>query len=160
MKLKLISCALMALVVTFTACKKDDAIENPTTSQNNQLTAKVDGVSFQSKEVAAISHDGNVLVTAEDAQGNTVTISGPAEVGTFSSASGDATSGFYTGNNGNVWLSTFGGGAATITISKYDASAKKISGSFSFTALPSGGDATGTKTITNGSFTDVSFLVQ
>lgn len=160
MKVRFISCALTALVVVFTACKKDDAVQNPTTQQNNQVTAKVDGASFQSKEVAAVSHAGNVLVTADDTQGNTVTISAPAEVGTFSSASGDATSGFYTSSNGSVWLSTFGDGAATVTITKYDASAKKVSGSFSFTALASGGAASGTKTITNGSFTDVSFLVQ
>ena len=160
MKLKLISCALTDLVVTFTSCKKDDSIENPTTQQNNQVTAKVDGASFQSKEVAAVSHAGNLLITAADIQGNTVTVSAPAEVGTFSTASGDATSGFYTSSNGSVWLSTFGDGAATVTISKYDVSAKKISGSFSFTALASGGTATGTKTITNGNFADVSFLEQ
>jgi hypothetical protein len=54
-----------------------------------------------------------------------------------------------------------GDGSATVTITKYDISTKEMSGSFSFTAPASGGsNATGTKTITNGSFTDVSFVVQ
>jgi hypothetical protein len=55
-------------------------------------------------------------------------------------------------------MSTFDG-AATITITKYNSSTKKVSGTFSFTAGPVGtSNAQGTKTITNGTFTDVSVL--
>ena len=62
-------------------------------------------------------------------------------------------------SNPPTWDTTTG--SMSITISKYDQVNKKLSGTFSFTAKPSiliqGNTATGTKTITNGTFTDISF---
>lgn len=100
MRSKIISAALLALGVVLSACKKDkdstDPIINPTSAA---LTAKVDGVNFQSKDAGAVSDI--------DSQGS-----------------------------------------------------KRMSGTFSFTAPATGSDATGTKTVTNGSFTDVPFIIQ
>ena len=82
---------------------KENQPQDPIISQNNQLTAKVDGASFQSKEIAAVSNpnSGSFLITAKDDHDNSVTITGPASVGTFGSASNSATSGFYTSNDGD-----------------------------------------------------------
>lgn len=55
-------------------------------------------------------------------------------------------------------------GLCTVTVSKFDTVNKVASGTFSFVARPSAqvqnNTATGTKTITNGVFTDVGFAIQ
>jgi hypothetical protein len=127
------------------------------------MMAKVDGVSFQSKEIGTLSGtaSGSFIMSAKDDHDNSVTITAPAAVGTFNSSTNNDTSRFYTSSDGGLWFSSMGNGTAPVTITKYDVSTKKMPGNFSFTALASGWtNATGTKTITNGSFTDVSFVVQ
>jgi hypothetical protein len=162
MRSRIISSALLALVVVFSACKKDkdstDPIVNPT---NAALTAKVDGVNFQSKDAGALaSNDSHTfLLSATDEQDNSISLTGPTSTGTFTGTTNEETSGFYISKDGKLWMSSMGG-TVTLTITKYDVNSKKMSGTFSFTAPAAGSDATGTKTVTNGSFTDVPFLVQ
>ena len=164
MKSKLLSTALFSLLIGFSACKKEDKPLDPGTvvNQNNQLSAKIDGATFKTKEVTAVADmdTHTFLLTASDDQENSVSITGPAEVGNFSSTTNEEAGGFYINKDGGVWLSTIGDGSATITITKFDASSKKMSGTFTFTAPASGAPATGNKTITNGSFTDVSVFIQ
>jgi len=163
MRLKIISAALLALVVVFSACKKDkdstDPIVNPTSAA---LTAKVDGANFQSKDAGAVSgvDSHSFVLSATDAQENSITLTGPTAVGNYTGATNDETSGIYINKDGALWMSSMGDGTVTLTITKYDVSSKRMSGTFSFTAPAAGSGATGTKTITNGSFTDVPFLIQ
>ena len=163
MRGKLFSAALFSLLIGFSACKKDDKPQDPgTVIQNNQLSVKVDGAAFKTKQVTAVADmdTHTFLITASDDQDNSVNITGPAEVGTFSSTTNDDAGGFFINKDGGLWLSSIGDGTATITITKFDASSKKMSGTFSFTAPASGDPATGTKSVTNGSFTDVSVFIQ
>lgn len=56
----------------------------------------------------------------------------------------------------NVWISLGLGGNCTVTITMFDVAAKKISGTFSFTAVPApNSTVSGNKTITNGSFANL-----
>lgn len=163
MRSRILSSALLGLIVIFSACKKDkdstDPIVNPTSAA---LTAKVDGVNFQSKDAGAVSSidSHSFFLSATDAQDNSISLTGPAAVGTYTGATNDETSGIYINKDGALWMSSMGDGTVTITITKYDVSSKKMSGTFSFTAPAAGSNATGTKTVTNGSFTDVTFVVQ
>jgi hypothetical protein len=99
------------------------------------------------------------LLSATDAQDNSISLTGPTSTGTFTGATNDETSRFYISKDGALWMSSMGDGTVTLTINKCDLGSKKMSGTFSFTAPAAGSDATGTKTVTNGSFTDVPFLV-
>lgn len=163
MRSRILSGAFLALIVVFSACKKDknsiDPVVTPP-STNAALVAKVDGVNFQSKDAGALaSNDSHTfLLSATDAQDNSISLTGPTALGTYTEAN-DETSGFYITKNGALWMSSMGG-TVTLTITKYDVNSKKMSGTFTFTAPAAGSDATGTKTVTNGSFTDVPFLVQ
>lgn len=78
------------------------------------------------------------------------TYTGPAEaVAVYTLAS-------VTGGSQNLWTSFGPGSACTVTITSYDATNQKISGTFSFTAVAApGSTATGTKTVTNGTFTNL-----
>jgi hypothetical protein len=163
MRSKIISGAFLALILVFSACKKDknsiDPVVKPPT--NAALAAKVDGVNFQSTDAGAVaSNDSHsFLLSATDAQDNSISLTGPTALGTYTDVTNDETSGFYISKDGALWMSSMGG-TVTLTITKYDVNSKKMSGTFTFTAPAAGSDATGTKTVTNGSFTDVPFLVQ
>jgi hypothetical protein len=162
MRSKIISGALLALVLVFSACKKDNSSTDPVIRPTNgNVTAKIDGVTFQSTNAGALaSNDSHsFLLSATDAQDNSISLTGPTALGTYTDVTNDETSGFYISKDGALWMSSMGG-TVTLTITKYDVNSKKMSGTFTFTAPAAGSDATGTKTVTNGSFTDVPFLVQ
>jgi hypothetical protein len=162
MKLRILTYALTAVVLITTACKKNNG-DTPGSTSGSQLAAKVDGVDFKSSDVVAIVNnaEGSFLFTAKDSHENSISISGPNRTGTFTAQNDNITGGIYTNSAGAIWMSTMDAGDASITITKYDASAKKMSGTFTFTAPAIGtSGATGTKTVTNGSFTDVKLLIQ
>ncbi|MBK0404439.1 hypothetical protein I5M27_15680 [Adhaeribacter sp. BT258] len=74
--------------------------------------------------------------------------SGPADASaTFTSVS-------LSGNMQN-WNSSMG--QCLVNISRFDSNNKQVSGTFSFIATPADPNASGTKTVTNGTFSNVSF---
>ena len=78
----------------------------------------------------------------------TGTFNAPLAVGVFTST--------MLGGGANSWASAGPFGQCTITITKFDMTAKKVSGTFSFTGSPiPGSTASGTKTITTGTFTNL-----
>lgn len=66
----------------------------------------------------------------------------------------DGFTGAHVNEGDETWFPTGEGGSGTLTITELSTGGAK--GTFSFVAGPLGGSATGTRTITNGSF-DVSF---
>lgn len=161
MRAKIVSIVATALVVIFSSCKKETTT-NPDPAKNTSVTAKVDGVRFQSNDALATQPVDSHIFTliANDDKGNSIAISGNNTAGTHSSANDGDTDGIYTTSDGGVYLTANTGGSATFTITKYDLTTKKMSGTFSFTAPATGGsNATGTKTVTEGSFTDVRIIV-
>ena len=165
MKLQLIASALFATTFLFPACGKKDNTITPDENQHSDkaVSAKVDGANFQSNSVGALANSsaGTFIITAEDSNEHSITLTGPTTVGTFDNSVNNNTSGMYISKSGEVWMSSLNNGTITLTITKFDAAAKKMSGRFSFTAAAlSTSGATGNKTITNGTFTDVAVAIQ
>jgi hypothetical protein len=75
----------VALIVVFSACKNDNKPQDPTTLSDSRFSAKVDGVSFQGKEIGTLSstNSGSFIMSAKDDHDNSVTITAPAAIGTF-----------------------------------------------------------------------------
>lgn len=159
MKRNLINGIVLGLAVLFASCSKNHDDPGTGTSGSTKLSAKVEGATFQARTTGALLGNDNTLgITATDANDNTISIYAPAREGSFTDK--DNAGGDYIDKDGKLWMSTFNGSTSTtITITKYNASTKKVSGTFSFTAEAVGtSNATGTKTITNGTFTDISVL--
>jgi len=55
------------------------------------------------------------------------------------------------------WSTSATGGSGTITITSVSTNPRRVSGTFSAVALPRGASATGTRTLTAGTFTNVAF---
>lgn len=160
MRSKFVCTALMASVVIFSSCKKDKP-EDTVALQSTVLSAKVDGVSFQSKDaLASQSKDSQIFTLgAKDDKGNNIVLTANGTVGVHDDASDPDAGGIYSDANGAVYMTSGNGGSIHINITKYDLSTKKMSGTFSFVGTAIGGNATGTRTITEGTFTDVTIVV-
>ena len=151
--------AAIATTLLASSCKKPSEIIN-TPSGNNKTTASVEGKAFTAASITAIANENNstFLLTATDKDNNSIMISGPAQTGSFTDANGNATQGSYIDSNGALWMSSFGGNV-TITVTKFDRTTRKMSGTFSFTGgAVETSQATGTRSVTGGTFTDVSFI--
>lgn len=149
--------ATATVLLCLTAC--DKPVKDLPAPQSGQLTAKIDGVVFRSTLVTASQNvDSHIFgLTSKDDKGNVISITTNGTVGVHDSATDPDTGGIYVGLDGLAYISSNTNGSATITLTKYDLVTKKMSGSFSFTAPASNGASS--KTITEGSFTDVSFTV-
>lgn len=159
MKAKLFT-AILASVVLFSSCKKDPVVPDGQDTADKKTAAMINGTSFSSVSTVAVANvsDNAFVLTAKDKDDNSIMITGPTETGTFNNANGNGVSGSFIDSQGAVWMSSFGGNV-TLTITKFDKTAKKISGNFSFTATAvETSSATGTKTVTGGTFTDVSYI--
>jgi hypothetical protein len=163
---------LTALVALLAACggggdatSPSDGNQNPGgTTGTNHMTATINGQSFSSSGVGALfasqidAISGGYLVlgveTAASGRGITFTLNGISGPGTYPlGVDGVSVAGGFgsvTVNGTNVWNTGLTGGSGTITITSL--TTKGIAGTFTFTASPAGGSATGTQTVTNGSF--------
>jgi hypothetical protein len=121
---------------------------------NGSLSATVDGSNWSGVTVAATRTNGFVGVGAGKSDGSTIAFAFPDHTGTFQAAGQDGTNANYT-SGGKTWSAVFGtGGSGTITVTTL--SATRVAGTFSFTLVALSGGATGTKTVTNGTF-DIEF---
>jgi hypothetical protein len=129
-----------------------------------QMTATINGQSFAASGTAAVfaaqldANSGSYLLsgveTAASARAITFSFSGIAGPGTYPlgvdgvSVAGGI--GSVSVSATNVWTTGLTGGSGTITITSLTTT--RIAGTFTFTANAAGGNATGTQSITNGSF--------
>lgn len=165
MKVKLLVAALMAMSVSVSSCSKDDDEKKPSAKNQNTLgadtkfRATINGASWTSESSGAAYGEVDevtiISVFSQNANGGMYIVVPDAE-GTFTTSSFEQLNGSVIEgqlSNAKGWHSN-PEGTATVTITKLDRTNKKISGTFSFTAKPLG-NATGDKTVTNGTFTDV-----
>jgi hypothetical protein len=128
------------------------------------MTANVNGTAWNSIMHVATMDSTNLTITGTvpNLTGitqiialNLMNVTGP---GTFTGPA-DATGVFMaTALVGvqNIWASGGPTGNCTVTITNFDVVNNKVSGTFSFTAFPDPStSAFGTKTITNGTFTNL-----
>jgi hypothetical protein len=145
----------LALMLLAMSCKKDAGSVIPT-----KMSATIDGKSW----------DSLLRTTIWQTNSNTFVITGTSLTGeilvvtTYGSTAGTyelsvlpvkaQCAGSYkasaTTSSGDIYVSS----AGTVVLSKVDKTAKKISGTFSFTLVKNLSD---TKTVTNGVFTDLSY---
>jgi hypothetical protein len=132
-------------------CGGGDGNTGPNNGPNNgSMSATVDGSGWTARSVAATKTAGFVGVGGGASDGSTIAFAFPDHTGTFTVAGQDGTNASYTAG-GKSWNAVFGsGGSGTITVTALDAS--HVAGTFSFTAPGLSGGATGTKTVTNGTF--------
>lgn len=153
MKLKLLYLFTIILTVAFTACKKDEPVVKP--QPPNSMTAKVNGVDWVAALPASAYNLGEISLmgASMDGQG----------IGMYAEDTKITQPGTYTVRavysvvpQDSMFGPTWGSPTGIMTITKLDTVAKKVSGTFSFTAEaePTSG-ASGTRTITNGFFNDI-----
>jgi len=140
----LLACAAAPVL----ACSDNGAGPNG----NGTVTAKIDGASWEATAEVQATYISFVLsIGGLDSQARQIVISIPnVEVtGTFSFAGAQAAVGVVT-FGAQSWSTAIAGGGGTVTISTLSGS--HAVGVFNFTAPASTGGATGTKSVTSGTF--------
>lgn len=147
--------ALSATVLLTSSCKKDKTDDpTPAPEQTNVASYKVGGTAVTPSTVSG-SYSSNSLTiitaTASPSQSLTIQIPSITGTGTFTTAAVTYSSA------GASWMSSLGG-SSSVVVTAFDATTKKASGTFtaSLEAFPFT-SATGTKAITEGKFTNVTF---
>ena len=134
----------------------------PTTpTSSSSMSAVIAGAQWNALTPFGVTYSANIgqlIVSGSDTANPTATSRG-ISFGVYFTGVGTYT----TSDIRNSWVVTVGsqswqagsgsGGTATITITSFSAANHTVSGTFSFTGNPSGGGATGTKAVTNGTFT-------
>ena len=123
-------------------------------------SCRLDGNAYSPSELRGSLTAGLLSVSLVNLYSSSVSIvlDGVTGPGTFALGSG-ANEGDYYVNTPNWLWSTAHGGSGTATITRFDASARLVSGTFSFTAnaRPGHSGSTTPVVVTNGTFTDVPF---
>lgn len=124
------------------------------------VTATIDGVSYTGAVNTASSGNGTLRVSSNSADlTRSINFAGPAAVGTTTVSLASALTMNVLTTTGTTVIGSWGAagnlGSGTLTVTSLTSTG--ASGTFSFSAPPapggSGGQATGTKVVTNGSFT-------
>ena len=147
--------------IFFIGCKKKPFYN--ATCKNKELNASVDGDEFDSCVLTVVNTTGNCKINTNNGRSGfskkymAISLSFPPATGTYTLGDinvNGASASIQQGVSGAVYLTDSTSHTGTITITQYDASAKKVSGTFSFIGVesPSG---SGTKTVTSGDFADV-----
>lgn len=176
--IKKLSFALLLIAattsMTFTGCKKKDSSSSSSSTTNNTnngcgdgtLCGKLDNTDFVSDgagtAASTVSYGSYTSMTvaatksSKDEIGITITTT-PAAGQTYSTSKSNAVFTYSNMSTGDSW-STDGTTAhsGTVTITKYDATANLVSGTFSFTAASQQNSTT--HSFTNGAFTNVKLM--
>lgn len=147
--LQLLTATALAGAAAIAACGYGS--NNNNNSQNNTLTAIIDGTAFTATNVTA-THSGNTLSITATAANQQIVLMVPnvTSTGTFSLAAGQVSTGQVLVAPQN-WTTAMAGGTGSVTITGY--SSTFASGTFTFSAPAGTGGAAGTKVVTGGSFT-------
>lgn len=153
------------LLIVATACRGGDNPASPgqetgtggSVPNHGTVTAIVDGVAYSGIARQPTTTSGILFVTSDtSALTVTITFIAPATVGTVTTDFHPMGSVVFhlTTRMGMVttgtWSALLTQGSGTLTVASF--SATGASGTFSFTALPTGAGATGSKVVTNGAF--------
>jgi len=160
------------LIVLLAACGGGGDTTSPSGGNQNpggstgtsQMTATINGQAFAASAIGGVvaaqidATSGGYLVAGLEITGAgraiTFTLNGISGPGTYPlGVDGVSVAGGFgsvTVNSSNLWNTGLTGGSGTITITSL--TTKHIAGSFTFTASAASGTATGTQSVTNGSF--------
>ena len=145
-------------ICLFTGCGKDDDSGSQPLSPQPALTAQVNGSNWVSATTNYALSNTEVQFSGKNANGDIIElfmsqVNGPV---TYSSTHpGTYILARYQTQAGAEWKSNMPGGEATISVTDFDQNTKLGSGTFSFTAPAANSAATGEKTVTNGTFTEI-----
>ena len=137
---------------------KSSTVTGPTgttgTVTNGTFRATINGTSWSAAGGVGVSRQTTSNIVAVAAVSSTYTIafgiSNLTAPGTFSLNTGQLNLANVSAATGQGWSTVAPGGTGSIVITTF--TANRIAGTFSFTAAPLSGGATGTLTVTNGSF--------
>lgn len=154
--MRILHAGAAALLALSLACGGDsNGPSDDNTLVNGSFTARVDGSSFNAS-FAVVAVAGSIIsIGASNASGQSLGFAWvDAGAGTYTISQAAPTNGNYSFGNSS-WGAGAGGGSGSIVISTR--TTNRVAGTFSFTmnATP-GTSATGTKTISQGSF-DLTF---
>lgn len=128
-------------------------VAQPAASTN--MTALVNNTSWNGSGMYIFGFPGFYSLTGSDATGQVIGISGINSLQPGPATAGWATFTIPVMNDYQTW-GTSSGTAPVVNITSYDPVTKKASGTFSFTAAAINlAGTTGTKSITQGTFTDI-----
>ncbi len=159
------SCLLLAVACGGGTTGPDDDNDNDGNNGNNGnptdvLSATIDGQAWSSPAGSATAiqfapKSGGYIITGIGTgvvASMTFTINFITRAGTYPlGVDGVSVQGGFAGvTGGGTWLTPISGAAGTITITTLTTT--RIAGTFSYSATPSGGGATGTRTVANGQF--------
>ncbi|MCC6818880.1 MAG: hypothetical protein IT245_08315 [Bacteroidia bacterium] len=170
----------MALTLTLGACKKtEDPAPSNTTAKTGTVKCKVDGQAWESNTASQLVNFGDSMIPGVSAglEGDTFSLMAfrsrstdtslillnavlsPSRLGTYTLNTEEYSMFYFNSIDPLALFATLFGytSSSTLTITKYDASSKKMSGTFTCTMTPSGG-GTDIK-LTEGEFTDLVFEV-
>ncbi len=152
---KLTGLALFLLAVS--GCS-GDSTGNNNGNGNGDMSASIDGQSWTGTLATAASYQGTVLGFAgtNGSYQINITLTGVSGPGTYSLGSGQLSIATVAtvSTSPQVWITSSTGGTGSVVITSLTSSA--VAGTFSFTAVPSSGGASGNKAVTSGQF-NVSF---
>jgi hypothetical protein len=120
-----------------------------------EMSANVNNLAWNASGMYMFGFTGFYQLIGSDAAGQAITINGISSLqpGTYTALWSEFT--IPANSDFQTWI-TDTNTPASVTITSFDPVAKKVSGTYSFTADATGlAGATGTKTISQGSFTDV-----
>ncbi|KAA9340815.1 DUF6252 family protein [Adhaeribacter soli] len=156
MKLKLFYACAFAAALVFTSCEKKDKDPVVKPKPANSFTAKVDGADWAAVVPMAANQDRDFVLGGANMNGESI--------GLFTSYQPDikqlgtyAVRAIYVvAPPGSSFGPTWANPNASVTITKWDTVANLVSGTFTFMGVAdTSTGASGTKTITDGSFTDI-----
>ncbi|MEZ4703258.1 MAG: DUF6252 family protein [Rhodothermales bacterium] len=145
---------VMTLLVFVAACDSNDDEEQQQLA-NGFMNARIEGQSWNANvTVFAIAQGGVFGVSGADASGKTIGLGGLAQLGPQTIGPTSPANATYSETAGATvvqWSAGIAAGSGTITVTELDGT--HIAGTFSYVAEASATTgATGTKTITEGSF--------
>lgn len=141
--------ALGLLSILAAGCSSDDGPTDPGgSSSGGAMSARIDGANWTAQSVTA-SYLGGVLSVSGTDGTSTINLSAAVQAtGPQDLAAGSANGNVVIGSS--TWYAVGQGGSGTMTVTSLSASG--AAGTFAFTGGPLPGGATGTRTITEGTF--------
>jgi hypothetical protein len=155
--MKINNIIFLAVILLAGACKKDGTIAT-------KMSATIDGKGWATivRETVLVASTNNLVITGTSSLGEILVVTvygsttGTYELTTSIPLKTDCLASFkssITAANEDIYISTTG----KVVISKIDKTAKKVSGTFEFTLVRK---LTETKSVTNGVFTDLTYVDQ
>jgi hypothetical protein len=160
---KRFSLLLAVILIATPGCKKDHDNDSSSSVNNGSISAIVDGVNWNaiSTTISATRMNGHTVLSGKAADSTLITITVNQEVAAGSydlgmTQQGEAVFTVIIQGVINTWASNSGlSTGGTITVTSIDTSAKRMTGTFNFTAYNTMLDST--KTFATGVFTNLKY---